>query len=221
VREHLRDCFTRWGLPKALRVDNGDPWATRSDVPSALALWLVGLEVKLLNRPRQSTDNRIVERDHGVLANWVEPERAGSVAAFQAQLDWTITMQREQYPAVGRQSRLQAYPMLETNPRRYSRETEAQQWQFERVQTFLRQFVWSRRVDKVGRISLFGHAYSVGRAAAGQQVAVVLDSQRHEWLIQSEQGQVLKRYACVEVTPERIAALDLTKRANSVSPQPA
>lgn len=191
-------------------------------MPSALALWLVGLEVKLLlNRPHQSTDNGIVERAHGVLANWVEPERAGTVAAFQAQLDWAIEMQREQYPAVRGQSRLQAHPSLATNPRRYSRDLEAQVWQFQRVQAFLRQFVWSRRVDKVGRMSLFSQPYSVGRAYAGQTVQVVLDDARHEWVIRSEQGDVLKRYACAEITPERIADLAIAKRANSLSPPPA
>ena len=81
MRGHLRKCFEQWGLPKAIRVDNGDPWATRSDIPSALALWLIGLNVKvILNRPSQSTDNGIVERDHGVLAGWVEAHKAGSVA---------------------------------------------------------------------------------------------------------------------------------------------
>jgi transposase InsO family protein len=109
VREHLRACFEQWGLPKAIRVDNGDPWATQSDIPSALALWLVGLGVKvLLNRPRVSTDNGIVERGHGVLAHWVEAHKAQHQQDFQAQLDWATTMQRERYPALERQNRLQA-----------------------------------------------------------------------------------------------------------------
>ncbi len=69
VSEFLRRVFERWGLPQAVRVDNGSPWGTQSDIPSALALWLVGFWVKVvLNRPRHCTDNAIVERDHGVLA---------------------------------------------------------------------------------------------------------------------------------------------------------
>jgi hypothetical protein len=43
VQAELRRQFRRWGLPNALRVDNGNPWGDWSDLPTALALWLIGL----------------------------------------------------------------------------------------------------------------------------------------------------------------------------------
>lgn len=219
MRAHLRSCFERWGLPKAIRVDNGDPWATRSDIPSALALWLIGLGVKvLLNRPRQSTDNGIVERGHGVLARWVAPHKAQTLGDLQAQLDWAIDMQRNRYPVLNGHSRQQVYPTLAHNPRVYSQAQEHTLWQLQRVDAFLSQAVWTRRVDKVGRISLFSRAYSVGRAYTGTEVQVQFEPQHREWVIQSEQGQVLKRHVSQEITPERIFNLDLAKRANLVSP---
>lgn len=219
VRAHLRRCFERWGLPKALRVDNGDPWATRSDIPSALALWLTGLGVRvILNRPRQSTDNGVVERDHGVLAGWVEPHKAQTLTQFQSQLDWAITVQRERYPIRAGRSRHQVYPELNQNPRRYTEAQEPRLWQLARVDAFLSPLVWTRRVDKVGRISIFSRAYSVGRAFTGRAVQVRFDPQPREWVIQSEQGQVLKRFPAQEITPPRILNLDIAKRANSVSP---
>lgn len=218
VRTHLRKCFEKWGLPKAIRVDNGDPWATRSDIPSALALWLVGLGVKvLLNRPRVSTDNGIVERDHGVLARWVEPDQAAHRRAFQKQLDWAMYMQRERYPALDGQARLQAYPDLLHNPRPYRHSQEAHLWNMHRVYDFLANFIWTRRVDKVGQVSLFSHAYSVGRAYARQDVNIHFDPSTQEWLIEDEQGQLLKRHHSQEITPERIMNFSLAKRANSVS----
>jgi hypothetical protein len=218
VQQHLRNCFERWGLPKAIRVDNGDPWATRSDVPSALALWLVGLGVKVvLNRPYRSTDNGIVERGHGVLSKWVEAHQAHDDRALQKQLDWAVTMQRERYPACGGKTRLQAYPDLIQSNRPYRQSDEPHLWQFERVQAFLADFVWTRRVDKVGRVSIFSSAYSVGRAYVGQEVHIHLDSNTHQWVIETEQGQCLKRYACQEITPERIYAFDLSKRANKAA----
>ncbi|MCI0711003.1 MAG: hypothetical protein L0154_12670 [Chloroflexi bacterium] len=122
----MRTWFEQWGLSRAIRVDNGSPWATQRDIPSALALWLVGLGVKvLLNRPRVSTDNGIVERDHGVLAHWVEAHKAPQPPALQSQLDWAIHMQRERYPALDDQSRRHAYPALYHNPRPYSHSQEA------------------------------------------------------------------------------------------------
>ncbi len=37
VQQQLRTAFTRWGLPCQLRVDNGKPWGSWSDLPPALA----------------------------------------------------------------------------------------------------------------------------------------------------------------------------------------
>jgi hypothetical protein len=199
-------------------VDNGDPWATRSNIPSALALWLVGLGVKLLlNRPRVSTDNGIVERGHGVLACWVEAHHARHPQDLQKQLNWAIHMQRERYPAIDGQSRLHAHPDLQRNPRHYRQADEAALWQMQRVDEFIAQRVWTRRVDKVGRVSLFSTAYSVGRPYAGHEVNIHFDIPTREWVIQNEQGHILKRYPSQEITPERILSLRLAKRANPVS----
>lgn len=201
-----------------MRVDNGSPWATQSDVPSALALWLVGLGVKVLvNRPRHCTDNAIVERGHGVLAKWVEPLRVHHCPALQRQLDWAIEMQRERYPAFKGKSRLAVYPELSQTPRPYSRETETRNWQLQRVFDYLVSRLWQRRVDKAGQISFFSHAYSVGKAYVGKTVTVRLDAQTQEWVMESEHGHLLKRYACQEIVPERIFSFSLSKRANMMS----
>ena len=218
MQHQLRTCFEHWGLPKALRVDNGSPWATQSDIPSALALWLVGLGVKVIvNRPGQSTDNGIVERDHGVLAGWVEPHQAHSLPDFQKQLDWAQQMQREGYPAIKGTTRLETYPGLRTNARRYARAQEQGFWQMQRVLDYLATRLWIRRVDQVGRISLFSTAYSVGRAYKRQSVTIHLDARTRHWVIESEQGQLLKCYPCLEIVPERIHTFTLAKRSNSMS----
>ena len=218
VRRHLRETFARWGLPKALRIDNGAPWATQSDVPSALALWLIGLGIKVLvNRPRQSTDNGIVERNHGVLANWVEAKEAPSLEAFARQLSWASQMQREVYPAIGAKNRLEAYPGLQKNERTYQVERETELWQIQRVETYLATKLWARRVDKVGRISLFSSDYSVGRKYRGQTLQIRYDLQSHDWLIENEQGLLLKRYPCQEISLENIQNLSLAKRAKRLS----
>ena len=72
-------------------------------------------------------------------------------------------------------------------------------------------------MDKVGRVSLFSTAYSVGRAYAGQAVLIHLAVPHCEWIIETAQGQLLKRYPSQEITPERILNLNLAKRANYVS----
>jgi len=77
-------------------MDNGTPWGTQSRLPSALGLWLVGLGIDLIyGRPRRSTDNAIVERNHGVLARWVEAEQCPDFQHCQQHLDWAVVTQRE------------------------------------------------------------------------------------------------------------------------------
>jgi hypothetical protein len=41
----LRRAFADWGRPERFRVDNGVPWGSWGDLPTDLALWLIGLGV--------------------------------------------------------------------------------------------------------------------------------------------------------------------------------
>ena len=56
IQAMFRRVFVRWGLPDRVRVDNGYPWGTSRDLPSELALWLIGLGVEpIWNPPGQPT----------------------------------------------------------------------------------------------------------------------------------------------------------------------
>lgn len=171
----------------------------------------------LLNRPRQCTDNAIVERGHGVLAQWVEPKRATHCLELQSQLDWAMEIQREHYPAFKGKNRLERYPELRKNMRLFIREEEEESWQLQRVIDYLEPRLWQRRVDKAGQISFFSHGYSVGKAYKGKTVTIRLDTQDRQWLIESEQGELLKRYPSHELCSERIFSFSLSKRADKVS----
>ena len=73
IQEMFRRVFVRWGLPDRVRVDNGYPWGTPRDLPSELALWLIGLGVEpIWNPPGQPTCNPKVERSNGLTQQWGE-----------------------------------------------------------------------------------------------------------------------------------------------------
>ena len=121
VQTLLREWFHRWGLPQALRVDNGQPWGGRSDLPPDLALWLLGLGVQLhWNPPRQPRYNAVVERSHGVSQRWVEVERCGSAEELQRRLDEMDAIQRQEYQALNGRTRWEVYPQLREARRAYS-----------------------------------------------------------------------------------------------------
>jgi hypothetical protein len=215
VQQALRAWFGRWGLPEQLRVDNGAPWGSWGDLPPELALWVIGLGVAMVwNRPRHSQDNAVIERAHGVCQRWVEPTACADSAELQARLHWATTLQRERYPAVTGQSRLAAFPALAQGGAPYDRRHEAAQGDVRRVWRFLATQQWRRRVDKVGRISLYNRAVPVGRAWAGTTVVVqfVARAGAPTWVIRADDGTRIAMPPAPELRRSRIRRLTVVHR---------
>lgn len=106
-----RQTFERWGLPGCLRVDNGVPWGNPGDLPSALALWLIGLGIDLhWNHARHPHENGQIERFNSLIDQWGEPAQCADFQAWQAKLRWLVRVQRERYPAVAGLSRAKPSP---------------------------------------------------------------------------------------------------------------
>src|SRR3989442_7242466 len=98
VQATLRAAFGRWGRPQRFRVDNGTPWGSWSDLPTDLALWLVGLDIGMIwNHPRTPQENGVVERSQGTGKRWAEPRACTSVEDLQARLTTMDQIQREDY----------------------------------------------------------------------------------------------------------------------------
>ena len=239
-QETLRLCFQQWGLPDRARFDNGHPWGSSTDLPPALALWLIGLGVGIVyNPPRSPKHNCFVERLQGLAEPWAEPEQCASVQKYQASLDWAIRVQREEYPAIPsprpgasptetegadgqgkangkgseRRTRLQAYPELAVVRRPYEREAES--WSLERVKEYLAQGCWRRKVNKVGQITLYRRALTIGHAYRGRTVLVTLDPSTNEWVVHEANGNELAHHQATEITTTRICDLEVSNRPNN------
>jgi hypothetical protein len=209
VQAALRRQFRRWGLPKALRVDNGNPWGNWSDLPTALALWLVGLGVEVRwNDPCCPQQNGKVERSQGTGKRWAEPGQCHTVAELQTHLDEADQIQRACYPAVGALSRLAAFPQLRHSGRRYTQAWEERTWSLERVRQHVAEYVVPRVVHS-GRVSIYEQRYYVGRAYDWQTVYVHLDPDEGLWVITESTGRLLRQHEAREITRERIVKLDL------------
>jgi hypothetical protein len=214
VQDALRQLFAAWGRPGRLRVDNGAPWgAAGGDLPTALELWLWGLGVDVVHtRPRRCTDNGRVERGHGVLGRWAEPARCPDAAALQAALRAASALQRERYPAVRGRGRRAAFPALAAGGRPYDPRREGALFDERRVWAGLARRTWRRRVDKVGRISVYNRPRRVGRRWAGQEVALGFDAEAVAWVVRDAAGATLRTHPAPELSRERILALEVTHR---------
>jgi len=213
VRAQLRDAFGRWGLPRLARVDNGYPWGSKGDLPTDLALWLIGLGVPVWwNDPRRPQQNGVVERSQGTAKRWAEPHTAASPEALQARLDELDALQRGQYPYRQQQSRLQWFATLAHSGRAYRAADEAGQWQWERVAAHLAVYCVSRKVDQKGQISVYNRNHYVGVKHRQRVVEVMFDAERCQWVVADEHGHILKEIVAEEVRAERILALEVTCR---------
>ncbi len=209
----FRRVFVGWGLPDRVRVDNGYPWGTPRDLPSELALWLIGLGVEPIWNPAgRPTCNPKVERCNGLTQQWGElhtcadPEQAAAVLAEVARI------QREEYPAIRGRTRLEAFPQLATPRRVYRRDSEEAMWDLSRVDAFLARECWRRQADSNGAISIYGHGRSVGRCWARQMMVVRFDTSSRCWLVFSPKGELVKQVPASELTRERIMALAVSRR---------
>ncbi len=125
IQEMFRNVFVNWGLPDRVRVDNGYPWGTSRDLPSELALWLIGLGVEpIWNPPGQPTRNPKVERFNGLTQQWGELHTCTDCQQAVKVLAWVGRIQREEYPAIRGRTRMEAFPQLRTPRRVYRRAHE-------------------------------------------------------------------------------------------------
>lgn len=196
-----------------MRFDNGLPWGTNSAVPSALALWLVGLGIEPhFGRPRQSTDNGVVERAHGVLNAWVEPEECADFATLQSRLERFSHLQREVYPVREGRSRWELYPQLAHSQRPYQIERDETQWSLAAVWAYVARFRLQRKVEINGRLTILNVECSLGRVYQRRIFAVQLDATCGEWVVYDEYGAELKRFEAKNLTKETIVQLRLASR---------
>ena len=208
--------FGRWGRPKRIRVDNGEPWGSWSDLPPELAMWLIGLGVDMVwIPPRTPQNNGVVERSQGTAQRWAEPEACASPGELQRHLETMDRIQREVYPFRDQRSRWDTFPRLAHSGREYSRLWEKENWDIERVFSHLAGYALPRYVDKAGRVSLYGWAHYVGNLHVRKMVYVTFDPQSTEWMFADETGRQLNKQLAREITQRRIVSLRVSRRKDT------
>jgi len=212
VQADLRVSFTRYGRPQVLRMDR-DPvfvGSPRLEWPGTLLLWLVGLDIlPLINRPYQPTDNAMVERSHRTWKGDVLTSRSqASLAELEADSAQAVADRQlylpSRHPECNGQPPAVAFPDLLRVQRPYSPEQERALFDLRRVDDYLAQWEWRRRVDCEGKISLADHNILVGRRYRGQVVKVRFDPGPREFVASSAAGDEITRFTLVEVSLDYI-----------------
>ena len=164
------------------------------------------------NRPRHCRENGRAERSHGVRGAWAEPAARADAAALQTALTVACRFQREAYPALRGRTRATAFPALVAGGRPFDPAREAVFFGERRVWAFPAGKVWTRRVDQVGRISVYNRALGVGKRWRGQAVALRFDADAVAWVVRDGRGTELVRPPAPEPSRARILAPDVAHR---------
>ena len=211
----LRKLFGLYGLPQGLRVDNGSPWGSWSDLPTDLALWLIGLGVDMhWNHPNRPQENGVVERSQGTGQCWAEPNACSSVRQLQKRMEKMDRIQREVYAERGQPTRWLAHPGLAYSGRSYTAAWENSHWNLQRVLDHLADYVVTRRVGPAGHVSIYNRHYYVGVVHRRQFAQIMLDKETLSWLVLDENGHLFNRLPVKEISEKTIRRLEVTKKCN-------
>jgi len=190
---NINQSFMDWGMPQAIKIDNGRPFIipNSADVPTLTVFWWVGLGIKVIqNTPCRPQENGIVECLQGTMSSWSNPKNQPDSQSLQQRLDEESDFQRNHYrmPARKYKSRIEIYPELEKNTRKY----DPNLFQMKRVYEYLSKKVWKRIVKKTGQVSLFGKPVYIGNHYAGEEVTITFDPLEKQWLFRKFDGTLLK-----------------------------
>ncbi len=164
VRHILTRLFRRYGVPRAIRTDNGPPFGGAGPYGwSTLCVWWVQLGIEVVHgRPGCPQDNAAHEQMHQVLQAETAKPAAPTVAAQQRRFDrW-----REKYNRRRPHESLGMHPPIAVY-RPSPRPLQLQQWHYPKD--------WElKRTDPRGRLSWRNRPRLIGAAFGRQLVALKL-----------------------------------------------
>lgn len=177
VQEHLRAAFRRYGLPRAMLMDNGPPWGVpyQPGGPSVLAVWLMDLDIGVCHgRPHHPQTQGKEERFHRTLVLEVlQGRRFDNEHEVQQEFGpWQRVYNHERpHEALAMEVPASRY---QVSPREYREGAEA----FEYDVSFT-----VRKVQSNGRIVFGDRAYQIGKAFGGKRVGIRSTCEDGEWAV--------------------------------------
>ena len=196
-----------------MRVDNGKPWGSWSDLPPAPGV--------VADRPGGRRDLErpaaaATERRGGAVAG--DGQAVGGAARLRQPGGAAGPPGRRRPAAAGAVSRrrgtqpLGAVPGSRAQRPPYREADEAGAWCLGRVRDHLAEWAVPRRVDSQGKVSIYNRNIYVGVLYAGRDVWVQFDPGHGEWLINDGGGQQLRARPAPEIDAESIRGLRLSGR---------
>ena len=175
VQNHFRSVFKTYGLPRAIYVDNGNPWGTKqgSFRHTQFTVWLMRHDVEVIHgRPYYPQGRGKLERFHRTLKLEVLQGREfSSLRETQREFDrWrNVYNQQRPHESLGLEVPLDRY---RASQRSFTEQTEPYQYS-DRFQT--------RRTNRAAVLNFAGKKHRVSEAFANQTLGIAPTSTDGIW----------------------------------------
>lgn len=179
VQPQLKNCFCRYGLPKSILCDNGNPWGRpmRSDdgrpYYTQLSAWLIRLGINIIHstpgRPQGKGKN---ERFNGTLqAELLRFKQMDNLSHAQSEFDQWREIYNEERPHESLDMKVPSS--------RYMVSSRAYPTRLDPIEYGPADQV--RKVSSAGKISFKNKEHRVGKAFVGQPVAIRPQVEEKKW----------------------------------------
>lgn len=176
VRSTLTALFKKYGLPKVIRSDNGEPFASSSNPLglTKLSVWLISLGIQPdRTKPGKPGQNGSLERMHADMARELEKKVPGGITAYQTVFDeW-----REEYNSVRPNEAIgMKVPddLYQPSPRKYTGDPDILQY---------KAGLAVRRIGHRGNLKFKGHTIFISNAMIGYLVGLQQLNNENDYVV--------------------------------------
>lgn len=192
----LRIGFTEFGLPMAIQADHGSIFyenRSKSPFPTPLQLWLLGLGIELVwANAYRPTEQGVVERSHQI-THWQNNRNLDfkNMQDFQGHID-TRRQQLNHNIACATFSKapLKAFPQAIHSKRFYNPLTEQNLFDTQKIDKYLSERKWFRKVSENHTLSLGGYVYYLPKAKKLSELTITFDEKTRNLIFHDDKERI-------------------------------
>lgn len=213
----LRLAFSEFGIPKAIQADHGSNFyenRAKSPFPTLLHLWLLGLGVELVwANPYRPTDQAVVERSHQTTHQQNNRSLAfKNMQDFQEHIDRRRKELNENINCdTFQKPPLIAFPDAIHSKRFYNPLSEEKLFSFEKIDTYLDNKTWFRKVSSNRTLSIGGQVYYLPKAKKQSELTISFDVKTRN-LIFRDDKELIANLPIKGIDFTSITGIDYIKR---------